>query len=217
MEKENINLISLEKVLEVCSNFIKSPNDIAVNKNYLDLEKELIIKSYIPMNEKILCLYKIMLNADRDMNVTEAIFTAALEMSILFDGLLIYTNIDNNTIIRELQTYENYDILYQSGFVDNILQFCQKDFDRLLKMIDRTISYSNLFDLINTISQVDTEHIPELLEKIDSISGSWSPEMLKDASDILRFNDPLIAKVKDDFEEYVLNQSEKNIKNKMGS
>ena len=90
------------------------------------------------MQEKVITIVRIVLDSDKDYDIPATFFMAGVEIASLFDGLISYTNLEQNLTIDD-KNYENYDLLYQSGFADYILQFCQRDYDRLVHMIERCL------------------------------------------------------------------------------
>ena len=100
----------------------------------------LVIRAYLPMQDKVVALVRMIIDSDKDIDVPETFFTAGLEIACCFDGLLSYVNIEPEVNI-EIKNYENYDLIYQSGLADYILEFCGKDYDRLVRMMERTLSH----------------------------------------------------------------------------
>lgn len=200
--------IAFLDVIQVCQGFIENPS--AENADKLEqLKLKMVIRTYLPMQEKVVTLYRITMDADKSTELASSVFTAGLEMAFAFTGLLSYTNIDNLSIPKELKIYECYDALYQSGLADYILSFCEKDYERLTKMMDRTISYENILELLDTMNQIQPDVIRESLEEFKKFRESATPEMLRDMADIMRFNDPHLYEIKERVVDDALTQLEK--------
>lgn len=188
--------MKLQEILDVCDAFIKNPEDEATVKAYNDMLQGLVIRAYLPMQDKVVALVRMIIDSDKDIDVPETFFTAGLEIACCFDGLLSYVNIEPEVNI-DIKNYENYDLIYQSGLADYILEFCGKDYDRLVRMMERTLSYQNLMELVQSIREVDVGGLSEVTEKIRSMKDEVDPEVIKNIADIARMNDPALNKLKD--------------------
>lgn len=197
--------LNIERVVEVCSKYLENPIDENNTKLFTELKKDLIIKSYIPVSEKVMILFKMSVDADKPVNIPSSIFTVGAEVVCLFDALFAYTNIGID-FDDSFKTYENYDLIYSSGLADYILEFCHRDYDRLVHMFERTISYENLQDLTETLSKLDTKEIAKLTNSFKSFKDE-NPQKFKDMADILRLNDDSLVGIKEAFEEDALDKA----------
>ena len=77
------------------------------------------------------------------------------------------------------------------------LEFCGKDYDRLVRMMERTLSYQNLMELVQSIREVDVGSLSEVTEKIRGMKDEIDPEVIKNIADIARMNDPALGNLKD--------------------
>lgn len=188
--------MKLKEILNICDAFVKNPEDEATVKAYNDMLKGLIIRAYLPMQEKVIALVRMIMDSDKDIDVPETFFTAGLEIACCFDGLLSYVNIDPEVNL-EIKNYENYDLIYQSGLADYILEYCGKDYERLVRMMERTLSYQNLTELIQSIREINVGGLSEAAEKIREIKDEIDPEVIQNIADIARMNDPALNDLKD--------------------
>ncbi len=188
--------MKLKEILNVCDAFVKKPEDEAAVKAYNDMLQGLVIRAYLPMQEKVIALVRMIMDSDKDIDVPETFFTAGLEIACCFDGLLSYVNIDPEVNL-EIKNYENYDLIYQSGLADYILEYCGKDYERLVRMMERTLSYQNLTELIQSIREINVGGLSEATEKIREIKDEIDPEVIKNIADIARMNDPALNNLKD--------------------
>ena len=188
--------MNLQEILNICAAFVKNPEDEATVKAYNDMLQSLVIRAYLPMQDKVVALVRMIIDSDKDIDVPETFFTAGLEIACCFDGLLSYVNIEPEVNI-EIKNYENYDLIYQSGLADYILEFCGKDYDRLVRMMERTLSYQNLMELVQSIKEVDIGSLSEITEKIRGMKDEIDPEVIKNIADIARMNNPALNNLKD--------------------
>lgn len=196
--------IKIADVLKICSDFIKAPTK--ENQNALnELQQKLVIKSYLPLAEKTIVLFKIMNDSDQPVGTLSSVFTIGVEVACFFDGLLAYTNIDNNIDLID-KTYENYDCLQQSGMADYILQYCERDYGVLVKLMDRTINYHNLIDLMNTLKDLNLDKAEEFTKQVKEMQFNMDSAVIKDMADILRYNNPNLYKLEGLIEDEALDK-----------
>ena len=188
--------MTLKEVLKVCADFISAPEDKEKVAAYNDMCQNLVIKSYMPMQEKVIAIVRIVLDSDKDYEMPATFFMAGVEIASLFDGLISYTNLEQNLTIDD-KNYENYDLLYQSGFADYILQFCQRDYDRLVHMIERTMSFENLNELTSSMREMNVGALEGLTNELRNCKKDLDPEVLRNMADILRYNDPNLGRLKE--------------------
>ena len=188
--------MKLQEILDICDQFTKHPEDETAVKAYNDMLRNLVIRAYLPMQEKVVALVRMVMDSDKDIDVPEAFFTAGLEIACCFDGLLSYVNIEPE-VNPDIKSYENYDLIYQSGLADYILEYCGKDYERLVRMMERTLSYENLTDLVQSMREMDTGSLRELVNTLRNIKDEIDPEVIKNIADIARMNDPALNDLKD--------------------
>ena len=188
--------MKLQEILDICDQFTKHPEDETAVKAYNDMLQNLVIRAYLPMQEKVVALVRMVMDSDKDIDVPEAFFTAGLEIACCFDGLLSYVNIEPE-VNPHIKSYENYDLIYQSGLADYILEYCGKDYERLVRMMERTLSYENLTDLVQSMREMDTGSLRELVNNLRNMKDEIDPEVIKNIADIARMNDPALNDLKD--------------------
>ena len=201
--------MTVKEVLKVCADFISAPEDTEKVAAYNDMCQNLVIKSYMPMQEKVITIVRIVLDSDKDYDMPATFFMAGVEIASLFDGLMSYTNLEQNLTIDD-KNYENYDLLYQSGFADYILQFCQRDYDRLVHMIERTMSFENLNELTSSMREMNVGALEGLTNELRNCKKDLDPEVLRNMADILRYNDPNLGRLKEVLETDAYDKAEDN-------
>lgn len=188
--------MTVKEALKICEEFITAPENEEKVTAYNDMCQQLIVRTYLPMQEKVIALIRIVIDSDKDYDVPASFFTAGVEMACLFDGLISYTNLVQDLGIDE-KNYENYDLLYQSGFADYILQFCEKDYERLVCMMGRTMSFENLTELTNSLREMNVGALDNLTNELKNMKNEIDSAVLKDMADIMRYNDPKLQNIKE--------------------
>lgn len=196
--------INFNDVLKICNTYLENPGDANKQKLMQELQNRIIIRAYLPMGDKVIALYKMILDNDKSVDLHSSIFTVGMELSCLFNGLLAYTNIID--ITDELKTYESYDTLYQSGLADYIWEYCFGDYEKLVRLFERAVNYTNLVELTETISKMDSKGIDEILSNFKTIKNSLDSQTIQNLADIAKYNDPLLHQIKTDVVDGALDQ-----------
>lgn len=189
------NKIQIQVAIRAMQEYLKNPADTGAVKGFEALKRSLVIRDYLTAAEKNIVLFRILMDADRDINSTSSTFAMAMDLGCVFDGLLSYTNIDS-TIPQEWKTYELYDMFHMSGLVDYILQYCRKDYERLVALVDRTVSFEHLTQLVDVVRKLDNKELKQTLAEFRALQEDMDPNLIRDISDIVRYNDPSLYVLK---------------------
>lgn len=189
------NKIQIQVAIRAMQEYLKNPADTGAVKSFEELKRSLVIRDYLTAAEKNIVLFRILMDADRDINSTSSTFAMAMDLGCVFDGLLSYTNIDS-TIPQEWKTYELYDMFHMSGLVDYILQYCRKDYERLVALVDRTVSFEHLTQLVDVVRKLDNKELKQTLAEFRALQEDMDPNLIRDISDIVRYNDPSLYVLK---------------------
>lgn len=190
-----MNELNLIDVLEVCSQFLSDPQNAKNQEALADLKSKLIIKKFLPLYQKDLVVTKTFLSMSVD-DAESSGAAIALEIALLFNVLLAYTNIDINVPL-DMQNSAYYDMLIMSGIADHVLSYCKEDYERTEKIAMNMISFENLKTLVATLSKMDTASIEGLTREFKRFTLETNPESLRNLADIMRQNDPLYTSIKE--------------------
>ena len=203
---ENNKQYKIYEILSVASNWAMDPEN---KDNILELEKikeELIIRSYMPIGMKELCLRKAII----DMRTTEEEelpygISVKYEIALLFDCLLAYVvNIDPE-IDSIFKDRDFYDLLWISGIAERILEYCEEDYKLLVNMANRMISFDNFKELIKNIQLTSPEQIERLTNEFKNFVVELNPESLKHLDSIMAYNNPIINNIKKEVDNIAYN------------
>lgn len=194
---ENNEMITytIGEILAICANMLTEPENEEYTKAYDEMLKDLVIRAYMPIEQKELILRKALIDI-RTIDDESYHFTTGLEIAKLFDILLAYVvNLDNN--IESLwKDYEFYDILWVAGVPDYILQFAGADYARCEKMMDSTLSFDNIKQLLQEIKDTSPEEIAKLTQAFDRFALNTNPDVLKALGNMMANEDPLVNEIK---------------------
>ena len=151
---------------------------------------QILVKDYLPMAQKENLVAQIVwYTFDKQADETYIDYMTNFEICLILYGLLGYTTIENDLQMAALSS-AIVDILYECGFVDKILNFCKKDYERLCTMADRAVNFRTGLELINSISVFDPQQLQELAQELKNTLGGLTPETVRGLVRIAQINDP---------------------------
>lgn len=183
------NKIKLSDLLGTCLEFKQKPT-VENEKKIHTLISQFQIATYIPLKQKEIILIIILNNCTtKDLDAVTTEMNLVVAKTIY--GMLSYVvNLENDLEFAAFDAGA-IDLLYEMEIIDNVLKFCSADYNRLEKMIEETMNFSNLVRLANlanlmapenidkftqTILDMKTELTPERLDNLKSLASSGSPE-----------------------------------------
>ena len=180
--------INLAELVNASVDFIRG--DISVDE-MAKIGDKLTIRNYIPILDK----YKIMMSLVFDMNQTGVeqgeLATVNLERDLFFKVLLgEYAMVDVSD--ENLWTYYNYDLLYPI-FMPYILQYCCMDYEKLVKMIDKSLDIYHMHELSDMLSSVDYQELERNAEENRNLIEALekNKDLVANLKELLKANNPM--------------------------
>ena len=180
--------INLAELVNASVDFIRG--DISVDE-MAKIGDKLTIRNYIPILDK----YKIMMSLVFDMNQTGVeqgeLATVNLERDLFFKVLLgEYAMVDVSD--ENLWTYYNYDLLYPI-FMPYILQYCYMDYEKLVKMIDKSLDIYHMHELSDMLSSVDYQELEKNAEENRNLIEALekNKDLVANLKKLLKANNPM--------------------------
>ena len=197
---EENKTFQIYEILAAAAEWLNDPENEEKAKKIEDIKSSLIIRAYMPLEQKEILMRKALIDMQSDKEIMPYTASILYEIALVFDCLLGYVvNLDAD-IDNLYKDASFYDILQLSGIIDYILSFCEKDYESLRKMADRMISFDNLKELSKNIELTSPEQINELTEEFKRFRTDTSPEVFKHIGQIMASNDPLLNNIKNNIE-----------------
>ncbi len=176
---------------------------------------QILVKDYLPMKQKEMAISQIVwYTFDKQPDETYIDCMSNFEICLILYGLLSYTTIENDLQMAALSA-AIVDILYECGFVEKILSFCKKDYERLCKMADRAVNFRTGLELITTISTFDSQQLQTVSKELKNTIGNLKPEMIENMVKFAQMNDPITIAVTEALDKYGILKSKEEIKDEM--
>ena len=195
IKEKEINTTSVEEkidfyaLIDFLKKYIKGEYSEEAYENLLE---KLNIKSYLPMEVKAQLLITILIDIKYSNNFVSEIATVDLEMKKLFKGLLAYTDVDTFFINYATIEFETFDVLYQSGLVDDILKVCEKDYERLDKMIRQAVSFEGIVEANTLMANIQPKEMDKAIKNATKFMQNFDNEALDKLAKIATLQDPIV-------------------------
>ena len=198
---EGVENLKITDVLDVCADYLDNPTKQENIDNFENMKQKLVVRKMLPLLFKEDVLTKVLASIESYGDELYS-YCSALELSLTFNALMAYTNIDL-MIDSALKDYGYYDLIWMSGLADYILGFCRDDYNHLKEMVYQMLNFSNLKELFNALNGVDTEALDRLTKEVNETRTNIDPSIIANLAKVVDFVDPMTATVKNSIQENV--------------
>lgn len=174
--EEKVEKITLEELIYNASKIV---SDKIKEEELNKLGNKLIIRTYLPILEKMRVMMTLIFDMNNQDVEMEEIRVVSLKKNMFFNVLLgEYAMIDVSN--KDLQTYQSYDLLYPI-FAPFILQYCEKDYNEMKEMIRESLNIYAMKDLDSLLNNIDYQSLAESAKKNEELL-----EKMKNDKDTLK-------------------------------
>jgi hypothetical protein len=184
--------IVFEQLMDFLRKYIKGEYS---KEAYQGLLNRLNIKPYLKMEAKAQLLITILLDIKYSTNFISEVATIELEMKKLFKGLLAYTDVDTFFINYATLDFNDFDIMYESGLVDDILKVCKEDYERLDKMIRQAVSFEGIVEANTLMANIQPKEMDKAIKNATKFMQNFDNDALDKLAKIATLQDPLVKDV----------------------
>lgn len=191
--EEELQNISLADLLL----FLKEYKDKKrTESNFEALMKCIKVRSYMPLLEKASLMLDICIDLRYSVDKAPELKTIELELKSLFIVLLAYTNIVcSKEELNVLMDFDSYDLLMETGVVDLIKKVCEKDYNKLMDLINQMFSFESISQIFSTLGNFDVNAMLEGIKEGSAFLKDFPEEKLKELSVIAGMEDPLVKQI----------------------
>lgn len=184
--------ITFEVLVDFLKKYVKGEYS---EEAYKKLLKKLNIKPYLKMETKAQLLIAILLDIKYSNNFISEVAAVELEMKKLFKGLLGYTDVDTFFINYATLEFETFDLFYESGLVDDILKVCEKDYERLDKMIRQAVSFEGIVEANTLMANIQPKEMDKAIKNATKFMQNFDNDALDKLAKIATLQDPLVSDI----------------------
>ena len=194
LEKE----LSLAEMIVYVYNDYTRPEEEIWKNQINDFRGKMKVRAYCPMWEKQVATLGL-LNKIKGQNLRPDEIAIEVEQLFTMECINLYTNIEvEEEITTEVFTPEVLDAFNLSAIYDEIWDIAGYDIERFHMMIDNSLNWSHIFDLVNSFGSFDAHKIDELINEIKEARSELSDEKLDTLKQLSTIN-----KRSNDFASYV--------------
>lgn len=186
--------LKLEELITMAGKFVRGK---AKSEDLDAFGEKMVIRSYIPILEKVRSLMMLIYKLDNDPLQTSEVRIANVNKTLFFDVLLgMYGMVDVSN--DELKTYAAYDLLYPV-FAPFLLQYCGFDYNEYKKMFEDSVNITHLHDLSEMLSSVDYKKLAEQNKKVEALMDEIknNQELIKNLNELMATTDPNLKNTMD--------------------
>lgn len=202
---EKMEYIDILKLLEAIRDFFTDPQNEEKQRAFEELRQKITVKSTLPLLQKGIVIKRALLDiATEQENDEDGLVTSInFEKFMTFDVLLAYSNIGPE-IENVFKDAVFYDMLWESGVCDDILKYCERDYNKTVDLIYRELSWENTKELVAALKNLSTESIEGLTKEFKEFKANLDPDLLNSMLEITGNGDPLLQAVRDGLDEGIL-------------
>ena len=161
----------------MCSDFEKNPENTELLEKIEEFVSKIEVREYLPLKDKEMVTMEIITSISPDFDAPAV--AAFLEVGRISKALLTYCV--NLEIDLPIMSYNYFitDAIYEYGLYDAIYSRCEKDFNRLSKMIDDVVNASNIYHITETASLFDKESYENWIDSMNKLKDTLDSDSVK--------------------------------------
>lgn len=194
--------IKFQDLVNKCSEFL---NGVITQEELAEATKDMRVRYYIPMKEKIEIIQDIFYESYYIMEPLE-LRVMGIEISKFLKGFMAYfSNIEYTEEDKELLNHcdeSTYEALNQVLFIGSpdLTVLFEKDYKCLCEIINNISLQADINGVLNVLEGLDTEALKEENKKLrrsfkDITKSKEGQRAVADLLEIARFNDPTMKKI----------------------
>lgn len=205
MIEKNLNLAD---VMLMAYKLYNNPSDKKLEDEVNNYISKMVVLSYLPLREKEVAIFRI-LNFIQDNERRPEEINTEVELLFTLEIINQYTNIEVEKDFYELFKEEFYDALMMTGIIEAIEDICDEDIIRLRRMLDSTINWRNIFNLIQGFESIDMSHVDQLVKEVQEAKEGLKEENLDLLKRIADYNQPNVHNFSDMISASIVNSLDK--------
>ena len=178
------------------------------------LDENVVVKPYIGIAEKYAIIttfvsdYNIEINNNNKYMEDIKYIFIMYEINQLFSLLFKYIDV---YVLAKDRLCENYDLVFESGLYDYLIDKCGKDYKDLVFRCDRVSGIANI-NIVETLTTTFTKAPSvEDIEKVQNIFNSMDTDKLEIIKAIQEYNNPYIVEIINKAKQTAINETFKNV------
>lgn len=186
MLEKNLKLVD---IMFAAYNSFTDPLNEEFTAQVNDYIGKIVVTKYLPLRDKQYSLFRILNLIEGNQDQIEEV-TTKMELLFTLEVINQYTNIEVESGCYDLFNEDFFDALETTGIIDTIEKASGKDIERLRRMLDSTVNWQNIFNLINEFGSIDMSHVDQLVNEVKEARQGLKEENLDLLKRITDYNQP---------------------------
>lgn len=203
--------LKLSDYLIMCSDFEKNPEDTSKLDEINEFISKIEVREYLPLKDKEMVAMDIVTSINSDFDAPAA--AAFLEDGRITKGLLAYcVNLENDL---PFITYNYFatDAIYEYGLYDAVIVRCEKDYNRLIKVIDDMVNATNIYRITQTASLFNEESYQDWIKSMTELKDTIDSETIQGLLNLMSNESEEGKDLLEQIREMAVSQTNKEIAN----
>lgn len=192
MLEKNLNLT---EVMLAAYELYTDPTNKEKEAKVSEFIGQMVVLPFLPLRDKKAAIFKVLnlITDDADQSPEEV--SSQMERMFTLEVINEYTNIQVESTFYDYFGEDFYDALEATGIMKAIEEVSEKDIRRLREMLNSTVNWRNIFDLINGFENIDMTHVDDLVTEVRAAREGLKEENLDLLKRLTAYNQPVV----DDF------------------
>ena len=200
--------LKLTEVMLAAYNSFKNPQDIELSSQVKDYIGKMVVLPYLPLREKQISVFRILSLIEETEKRPDEV-SSTMELLFTLEVINQYTNIEVENECYDLFGEDFLDALEMTGIMDAIQNISGRDINRLQHMVDSTINWRNIFNLVDSFGSIDMSHVDQLVNEVREARQGLKEENIDILKRIADYNQPNVHNFSDMISASIINSLDK--------
>ena len=196
--------IKFSDYIKTCLEFNANPTPENEEK-VKNLNNSLQVKEYMKIEDKMILAARILASVPEKFEVVSN--SIYLEQQKVLTGLLSYVTNMEDDIHAQMLHFGSYDVLFQYGFIDTVLKYCEKDYIRFEKLIDQMVNRSTIYKLIESAEFFNPETYDKCTKEMQNLKSELTPELIDALKAVQNYNPDEAQELKEALSQEAIKQA----------
>ena len=200
--------LKLTDVMLVAYKSFTDPLNEELTTQVNDYISKTVVIPYLPLRDKQVAVFKLLNLIDENEKRPDEV-TIHMELLFALEVINQYTNIEVEEGCYELFGDDFLDALEVTGIMVAIEAISGKDIERLHRMLDSTINWQNIFNLVEGFGNIDMSHVDQLVKEVKEAKEGLKEDNLDLLKRIADYNQPNVHNFSDMISASIINSLDK--------
>lgn len=183
---------TVEYIVKMCYKLYEKKIDL---DKFNDFLQSLKINKRLNFTKKGMIISMAISDLNELKFVTDAEGDTASDMEKIYVTRFILSYVDTGYEFYQI-TDDDMEVMYETGLIDYILNFCERDFNIMKRMFENAIKFKYLNMAKSLLSDISSSENTDNINKVVEIFND--DKKMETVAEIMRYNDPALKALKDE-------------------